>query len=112
VSQIVRRTEEVPLILRLAGLWVIWAAWCSVSGWTLSALHRLDGWGHAALLPVLGIAWWQWLKATVPVAARPVVNFSARLHRRLLRPLPLLYLVIAALSLLGGLLYCRGVPMP
>lgn len=94
-----------PLILRLAGLWVIWAAWCSVSGWTLSALQRLDGWGHTALLPVLGIAWWQWLKSTAPSAARPVNTFPAKLRRRLLRPLPLLYLVIAALSLLGGLLY-------
>ncbi len=94
-----------PLVLRLAGLWLIWAAWCSVSGWVLSAIHRLDGWGHVALLPVLGFAWWQWLKATASKTFPSANNSWHRLRRRLRRPLPLIYLTIAALSLLGGLLH-------
>jgi hypothetical protein len=90
-----------PLALRLAGCWLLWSAWCSLSGWGLSAVNQLSGLGHLAALPLLLAAIWFWLKKT---ASSPN-NFSnfAKWRRRLFRRLPLIYLTIAGLSLLAAL---------
>lgn len=90
-----------PLALRLAGCWLLWSAWCSVSGWILSAVNQLDGWGHLALLPILLAAIGFWLKTTA-FAQNDFSNFL-KWRRRWLRPLPLIYLTIAGLSLLAAL---------
>lgn len=95
-----------PLTLRLAGCWLLWAAWCSLAGWGLSAASQLSGWGHLALLPVLVAAVWFWLKSTGNPAGSSrdnPLNFT-KLKRRFSRPLPLIYLSIAVLSLLAGLM--------
>jgi len=100
------KTDRIPLVLRLAGLWIIWAAWCQWCGWGLSAAHQLDGWGYLAALPVLlGAGWW-WLKATAAAGKKssPCPR-AAKWPRRFLRPLPMIYLGIAALSLVAALLY-------
>jgi hypothetical protein len=94
--------RPLPLLLRLAGLWLIWSAWCSVSGWLLSAANRLDGVGYLAMTPVLFGAGWLWLRATAGKTEK--FNF-AKIFRRLRRPAPLVFVIIAALSLLGGILY-------
>jgi len=96
--------HPLPLGLRLAGLWLIWSTWCSTSGWLLSAIRHLDGRGYVALLPVLFWCCWYWLKSTGPLeqsAFRP----TGKLFRRLRQPAALIYLAIALLSLLGGLLH-------
>jgi len=89
-----------PLALRLAGCWLLWSAWCSLSGWGLSAVHQLSGGGHLALLPVLAVALWYWLKTTA--SARGDFSNFTKWRRRLTRPLPLIYLAIAGLSLLAA----------
>jgi hypothetical protein len=93
---------QMPLALRLAGCWLIWSAWCSASGWVLSAVNQLSGWGHFCLLPILLGAIWYWLKTT----ASPREDFShfAKWRHRMSRPLPLIYVVIVVLSLLAGLI--------
>src|SRR6266566_7546396 len=98
------QTNRIPLTLRLAGLWILWAAWCQWCGWGLSAAHQLDGWGYLAALPVLlGAGWW-WLKATASVKKKSSCPCAAKWRRRFLRPLPMIYLGIAALSLVAALL--------
>jgi hypothetical protein len=99
------RTNDMPLILRLAGLWLMWTAWCTIAGWTLSAFGCLDGWGHALVLPVLLFSWWQWLKATAP--ATPAFGGSRlpRVRAWMFRPLPLIYAGIVVLSFISGCLY-------
>ncbi len=96
---------RVPFILRLAGLWLLWSAWCSCAGWLLSAVSQLHGWGHTALLPVLVVASWQWLRATAPPPISTSTNKFFKLRKRLFRPLPLIYVSIATLSLVSGLLH-------
>ena len=95
------QTNQIPLALRLAGCWLLWSAWCSLSGWILSAVNHLDGWGHLALLPVLLAAIYFWLKTTAS-ARNDFSNFE-KWRRRLCRPLPLIYLTIVGLSLLAAL---------
>jgi len=95
--------NHMPAVLRLTGCWLIWAAWCAVCGWGLSVFSRLDGWGHLAMLPVLLVAIFWWLKASEP--GRSTSSFPpARLRRRWLRPLPLIYLTVIGLSLAAALM--------
>ena len=94
--------NDLPLALRLAGVWLIWGAWCSTCGWGLSLLHLLNGWGHLLASPLLLGAVWFWLRST-----RPATPARTWLHRRawMFRPLPLIYAGIAVLSLIGALSY-------
>jgi len=93
--------RPLPLALRLAGCWLLWSAWCSLSGWSLSAVSQLSGWGHLALLPTLLAGIYFWLKATA--SARNDSSNFIKWRRRLHRPLPLIYLLIVGLSLLAAL---------
>src|ERR1017187_866783 len=95
-------SKHMPLALRLAGCWLLWSAWCALTGWGLSTVNQLSGRGHLALLPVLLAAVWLWLKATASTR-NDFPNF-AKWRRRLTRPLPFLYFTIAGLSLLAGML--------
>lgn len=94
----------IPLVLRLAGCWIIWSAWCSVSGWFLSIVHELDGLGYIILLPALIGCLWRWITLTTP-ARSPVSNPVEKIIRRLRRPAALIYLAIVLLSLAAGALY-------
>jgi len=94
------QTNQMPLALRLAGCWLLWSAWCSLSGWALSAVNQLDGRGHLALLPALLAAIYCWLKTTS--SARSDFSNFKKWRRRLCRPLPLIYLAIVGLSLLAA----------
>jgi hypothetical protein len=96
--------SALPLACQLAGFWLIWSAWCSASGWLLSAAHQLDGWGYMAMLPVLVGCGWYWLKSAAPRAFSPGNPFHG-FFRRLRQPAPLVYFCIVLLSLLAGLLY-------
>ena len=97
--------RNIPLNLRLAGLWILWAAWCQACGWGLSAAHQLGGWGYLAALPILlGAGGW-WLKVTAVAGTKPHCSGAAKLRRRFLRPLPMIYFGIATLSLVAALRY-------
>ena len=82
-----------------AVFWLLVVVWFNCAGWTLAALHQLNPAGYAAaLLPGVFLAF-RWLKKNPP-AFRPL-KFS----RRFRRPLPGIFLLIAALVFLGGILY-------
>jgi hypothetical protein len=83
----------------IAALWLVGAVWLNCAGWLLSALHQLNPAGYAlALLPGI-LAALVWLKKNPP-ACRPQKYF-----RRFRRSLPAIYLLLAALVFLGGILY-------
>ena len=98
------QVRPLPAVLRAAGIWLIWSTWCSTSGWLLSAVHQLDGYGYALLSPLLLLASWLWWKRAAP---RQIGNCAGcgKIIRRLRHPAPLIYIAIVLLSLLGGLLY-------
>ncbi len=99
------QTRRIPLTIRLAGLWILWAAWCQCCGWGLSAIHQLSGWGYLAAAPILFGAGWWWFKITAAAETKPVFSPAQKMGRRFRRPLPMIYLGIAALSLVAALLY-------
>jgi hypothetical protein len=96
------KPTDLRFSLRLAGVWLIWGAWCSVCGWMLSALHLLNGWGHLLASPGLFVTCWLWWRATRPHA--PVRTWW---HRRawMFHPLPLIYAATVCLSLIGAVSY-------
>ena len=97
--------HRIPLILRLAGLWIIWVVWCQWCGWGLSAVHQLDSGGYLAALPILlGAGWW-WLRATASAGTKLNCFLAAKLRRRFLQPLPMIYFCIVALSLVAALFH-------
>lgn len=84
-------------------LWVWFCAYLTCAGWTLSALHQLNAGGYAVTL-LIGLAgWWLWQKKTA-ASLLPRVCWG-KLRRRFRRPLPLVYLILALLAFLGGVLY-------
>ena len=72
----------------------------------MSATNQIAVWGHLALLPALIAAGGYWLKSTGQPARSSGNNVPnwLKFSRRFERPLPMIYLAIAALSLLAGLL--------
>ena len=84
-------------------VWILWSAWCSLAGWTLSALGALDRAGYVAttlLFGVLLVAGRRWLLAS---AARPPWLWRRSTYAR--HGLPKIWLAGAALVVVGALLY-------
>jgi hypothetical protein len=99
------QTIRIPLAIRLAGLWLLWSAWCQCCGWGLSAAHWLTGWGYLAALPILIVAGGWWFKTTAAGGTKPPCVAAVKWRRRFSQPLPMIYLGIVALSLASALLY-------
>lgn len=83
--------------------WIVFCTLCSSAGWVLSALHQLNAVGYVVtFLAALAAAWLfrkHWL-------AEGAWRWNLRTARqRFRRPFPLVFLVLAALAILGGALY-------
>jgi hypothetical protein len=85
--------------------YLLWAAACALTGWTLSALHWLTLAGYAVMLPlvIIGLAW----LTRGPVGMMPRIHrrWAPVLFRRFRRPLPLIYLVVLVLVFVGAIRY-------
>jgi hypothetical protein len=88
-------TERTPV-----KYWIAGSAACVAAGWILSALHELNRAGYAVFLLVLAAGW---AAASGRKAAK--AKWARWNPRRFRRPLPLLYLLTAALAFFGGALY-------
>ncbi len=89
--------------------WIIYSAACTLFGWLLSALGLLNASGYLAATGIgLAGGMWLWLRsphrggrsAWTPKALRGLIRV-----RRYRRPLPLVYLVVVVVALVGGALY-------
>lgn len=92
-----------PSIVRLdtwvfSELWIWVCAWCSASGWILSALGRLDPFGYACAF-VIGIV------GLIAGRDRWRSLFRRRPRKRPKNPLRSVFMVVFTLAALGGLLY-------
>lgn len=92
----------------VVGLWVVWCALLGGAGWLLSAVGQLNRGGYAVVLS-LGTLLLAWAWARESVARRPRRTLWrtawVQWRRRRRRVVPMLFLSLAALVLLSGLLH-------
>ena len=83
--------------------WILLSVFLSCSGWLLSALGQLNAVGYGVAF-VVGVA--LWIGFGRAICGCPHWKFSAgKFRRRYARALPALFLLLACLATLGGLLY-------
>jgi hypothetical protein len=82
-------------------LWIWLCALLNCAGWGLSALHQLNAAGYAVVLLAMAAGFWVWRKP-FRLPGRPDWRKTARRFRR---GLPLWFLLLSAVALVGGLLY-------
>ncbi len=83
--------------------WIALSALLNCAGWLLSALHQLNRLGYGYLFlaaAVAGMVWWRNFRAQ---SFQPL--HLQREKKRFRRFLPLGFLILAGMTLLGGLLY-------
>ena len=86
-------------------LWLVVCATASASGWLLSALHELNTRGYACVFLVLLAAIVLWEKSRGFREVKLAGVQCHRLARRFKHPLPLGFLLMALIALVGGLMY-------
>src|SRR5271157_1455951 len=93
-------------MIKLLKLWILASAACVSAGWILSALHQLNLPGYAACFFVfalgLAVSCQRGRRAARADGARCGAKGARWNLRRFLRPLPLLFLLTAALAIVGG----------
>jgi hypothetical protein len=86
----------------LVTFWILLSAWLCATGWILSALHALNGFGYLLALAVTSAGGLLLKKHWWPAGGFRQPNWR-KLRRRFQRPAPLIVLTIAALCLAAGL---------
>lgn len=91
----------------VAEIWMLFSAWCSLSGWGLSLCGWLNTWGYAAAFVTGCVFFGIWLRrAEIPRVTRPPWKSALTLWaKRFRKPLPFLFLAAAILCLVDGILY-------
>src|SRR6266480_5288150 len=84
-------------------LWIWSCAYFNCVGWTLSALHQLNAAGYTAALVLWFIALLIWWKKTSDKSWS--LRCWQKPRRRFARPLPLMFLILAAMAFVGGAIY-------
>jgi hypothetical protein len=89
--------------------WIFCSAWLCGAGWILSALHQLNRASYAVLFVFTAVFFLRNASA-VTVTGRAILKNAGRswpkFRHRFKRLAPLLFMVLAIISLIGGLLAC------
>jgi hypothetical protein len=85
------------------GLWLGYAAFCTLLGWILSMFHALTATNWIIAAIISGAAAWAMLRRVCPTAWWVARTWRARWRRRWRRPLPLLFCVLALCNFGRGL---------
>jgi hypothetical protein len=89
--------------ISIVASWVILCAFCNFIGWILSAIHQLNPAGYAVAFGLALLVFVVWKEKTKAVFFQ--ARDLAKLRRRFRRPFPMAFLILAALAILGGVLY-------
>lgn len=96
-------STKLPASSLWMGHWILFGASCNVAGWSLSAIHQLNAIG---LLLAIPFVWFVIAKASgVALPHLPTRPSLYRWRRRFSGFFPAAFLLLAVLSLLGGLLH-------
>lgn len=92
-------------MLTLVRFWIGLSALLVASGWILSAVNQLNraGYGIVLVLVVLGLVDWRQRGGRHP--KKTAAQWFKKFRRRFQRCAPVLFLILALMSLLGGLWY-------
>ena len=90
----------------VVAIWVWFCAYLTCVGWALSAIHELNARGYAVALLVWFAALAVWKINRPPVVAPlSLRGVFGKLFFRFRRPFPLAFLILSAMSFIGGLIY-------
>ena len=90
-------------MLRVVKIWILISTLLVVAGWVLSAIHVLNPAGYGVVFVLAVVAFFFWLRHTR--AEKKSRQCLRAFLYRFKRPAPLLFLALAVLTLVGGLLY-------
>lgn len=87
--------------------WLLWCVWCTVAGWGLSLMGRLDGWGYfgAGLASAVAVGVWAVRTGYWRRVGCEVRMTGHRLRRRMRKPLPAGYAGLWLLAFVGGCIH-------
>ncbi|MDW8308190.1 MAG: hypothetical protein RMK20_02325, partial [Verrucomicrobiales bacterium] len=88
----------------MIGFWISLCALLQVAGWGLSAVGQLNAAGYVSVLGAAAVVAILFYRNRIAALRLSALHLQ-KLVRRFGRPLPLGFLVLAALAILGGLLY-------
>jgi hypothetical protein len=86
-------------------LFVLLAAIFSAAGWILSSIGQLNATGYSVVIALFALGLFIWNKMRFRISPVSTTGAWRKWRRRFTRPLPLCFLLIALLILLGGILY-------
>ncbi len=86
-----------------AFLWLCWCVYFNCAGWALSALHELNVAGYSVALALGFAALLLWRKKYSGKKS-PEIH-RRKFRRRFCRPLPFIFLIVAAMAFVGGAIY-------
>ena len=89
-------------MLNAVRIWILLSTLFVASGWILSALHQLNFRGYTAvcvLTIIAGICWW---RRTQVRSSNKSAAWFGKFRRRFQRGLPLIFLALVGLTLIGG----------
>src|SRR5471030_996175 len=82
-------------------IWIWFCAYLNCAGWLLSAIHQLNSSGYAIALAI-------WI-ATIFIFRKSRFQLSTfnfqQINRRFRKPFPLAFLILSAMTFLGGAIY-------
>jgi len=84
-------------------VWILVCAYLNCAGWALSALHELNAVGYSVALALGFVAWLVWRNKTAG-SFFPQIR-PQKFFRRFRRPLPAIFLFVAAMAFIGGAIY-------
>jgi len=95
-------------MLTVVRLWILLSTLLVSAGWILSALHQLNRTGYGIIFLLAGIASACWIQKTRWPGRASMARAGHKFRRRFKRPAPVIFLVLALMSLTAGFLYVHA----
>lgn len=92
-------------MLNVLRIWILFSTLLVSAGWILSALHELNPAGYCVVFVLAAIACIVWQRRTGLHRSKDFPQLWRKFRNRFRRPAPLIFLALAVMSLVAGVLY-------